>query len=72
VATAGAAPVDAGRVNLRDLRIIQFHEGRAREPHPLNATDKATVRRVLRADLAWLEDSDHRAPTARTEEGKDT
>jgi len=69
VATAGAAPVDAGRVNLRDLRIIQFHEGRAREPHPLNATDRATVLRILEADLAWLEDNDRRATAATTEEG---
>jgi len=63
---------DSGPIHLRDLRIIQLHTGRDGEPRPLDTADKATVRRVLRADLAWLEDSDRRAPMASTEEGKDT
>jgi len=49
------APVDPGQVHLRDLRIIQLLEGRDSEPHQLDTADKATVLRLLRADLAWLE-----------------
>jgi ParB family chromosome partitioning protein len=56
------APVDPGQVNLRDLRIIQLREGRDGEPRQLDTADKATVLRILEADLAWLKDSDHRAP----------
>jgi len=52
---AAPAPVDPGWVGLRDLRIIQLHTGRASEPRPLDTADKATVLRLLRADLAWLE-----------------
>jgi len=52
---AAPAPVDPGWVGLRDLRIIQLHTGRDSEPHPLDTADKATVLRLLRADLAWLE-----------------
>jgi len=49
------APVDPGQVCLRNLRIIQLLEGRDGELPGLAATDKATVLRILRADLAWLE-----------------
>jgi len=52
---AAPAPVDPGWVGLRDLRIIQLHTGRDSEPRPLDTADKATVLRLLRADLAWLE-----------------
>ncbi len=55
-------PVDPGQVSLRDLRIIQLREGRDGEPRQLAAADKATVLRILRADLAWLESSDRQAP----------
>ena len=54
---AAPAPVDPGRVGLRDLRIIQLHTGRDSEPRPLDTADKATVLRILRADLAWLEEN---------------
>jgi hypothetical protein len=60
--TPDAPTPDArGRVDLRNLRLIQLREGRA-GPSPLDTADRATVLRVLRADLAWLEDSDRRAP----------
>ncbi len=52
---AAPAPVDPGQVSLHDLRIIQLREGRDGEPHQLAAADKATVLRIMRADLAWLE-----------------
>jgi hypothetical protein len=55
-------PVDPGQVRLRDLRIIQLREGRDGEPRQLAVADKAIVLRILEADLAWLKDSDHRAP----------
>jgi transposase-like protein len=60
--TPDAPPPDArGQVDLRTLRVIQLREGRAGEPHPLDTVDRATVLRVLRADLAWVEDTDRRA-----------
>jgi len=64
VAPAPALPASAARVqvDLRDLRIIQLREGRDGEPRQLDTTDKATVLRILRADLAWLENSDRQAP----------
>jgi len=52
---AAPAPVDPGQVSLRDLRIIQLREGRDGDLTGLAATDKATVLRILRADLAWVE-----------------
>ncbi len=52
---------DDAVVHLHDLRIIQLREGRDGKPHHLDTADKATVLRVLRADLAWLEDSDRHA-----------
>jgi len=52
---APPAPADPGQVSLRTLRIIQFREGRDSEPLQLDIADKATVLRLLRADLAWLE-----------------
>jgi len=57
VAPAPALPASAarGQVDLRALRIIQLREGRDGEPRQLDTTDKATVLRILRADLAWLE-----------------
>ncbi len=55
-------PVDPGQVRLRDLRIIQLREGRDGEPRQLAVADKAIVLHILEADLAWLKDSDHRAP----------
>jgi len=42
--------------------IIQVREGHADEPRQLDTADKATVLRILRADLAWLENSDRQAP----------
>jgi len=59
--TPDAPTPDArGRVDLRNLRLIQLREGRA-GPSPFDTADRATVLRVLRADLAWVEDSDRRA-----------
>jgi len=55
-------PVGPGQVRLRDLRIIHLREGRDGEPRQLAAADRAIVLRILEADLAWLKDSDHRAP----------
>lgn len=54
--------VDPGHVRLRDLRIIQLHIGRDGEPRQLDVADRATVLRILKADLAWLTDSDRRTP----------
>jgi len=53
---ASPAPVARGQVDLRALRIIQLREGRDGEPRPLNTADTATVLRMLRADLAQLEE----------------
>jgi len=47
---------------LRDLRLIQLREGRDGEPRQLDTADTATVLRILEADLAWLKDSNRRAP----------
>jgi ParB/RepB/Spo0J family partition protein len=55
-----AEVADPGQVRLRDLRLIQLREGRDDEPRQLDTADRATVLRVLRADLAWLEDIDRR------------
>jgi len=57
---ASPALAAQGQVNLHALRIIQLREGRDGEPRQLDAADRATVLRVLRADLAWLEDIDRR------------
>jgi len=54
--------VDPGQVRLRDLRLIQLREGRSGELRQLDTADKATVLRILRADLAWLENSDRQVP----------
>jgi hypothetical protein len=51
---ASATPAAQGQVDLRALRIIQLHEGRD-DPGQLDTADTATVLRLLRADLAWLE-----------------
>jgi len=56
------AVVDPGQVRLRDLRLIQLREGRDGEPRQLDTADKATVLRILRADLAWLENGDRQVP----------
>ena len=56
------AALDPNLVRLRDLRIIQLHTGRAGEPRQLDTADRATVLRILEADLAWLKDSDRRTP----------
>ncbi len=58
---ASPAPAAQGQVDLRALRIIQLREGEG-EGHQLDTTDKATVLRILRADLAWLENSDRQVP----------
>jgi len=58
----GGKAVDPEQVRLRDLRIIQLHTGHDGEPRQLDTADKATVLRILRADLAWLENSDRQAP----------
>ncbi len=52
---AAPVPVDPGQVSLRALRIIQFWDGRTGARTGLAPVDKATVLRLLRADLAWLE-----------------
>jgi transposase-like protein len=55
---ASPAPAAQGQVDLRALRIIQLREGEGEgraEPRQLDTADKATVLRILRADLAWLE-----------------
>ncbi len=57
----GGEAINPGHVRLRDLRLIQLHLGRDGEPRHLDTADRATVLRVLRADLAWLEDIDRRA-----------
>ncbi len=59
---APVTPMDEDVVHLHDLRIIQLREGRDGEPRQLDTADKATVLRLLRADLAWLENSDRPAP----------
>ena len=51
---ASPAPAAQGQVDLRALRIIQLRAG-AGAGRQLDTTDKATVLRILRADLAWLE-----------------
>jgi len=51
----GGEASNPGQVRLRDLRIIQLHAGHDSEPHHLDTADRATVLRILRADLAWLE-----------------
>jgi len=51
---ASATPAAQGQVDLRALRIIQLHEGRD-DPGQRDTADTATVLRLLRADLAWLE-----------------
>ena len=58
---ASPAPAAQGQVDLRALRIIQLREGEG-EGRQLDTTDKATVLRILRADLAWLENSDRQVP----------
>ncbi len=55
VTSTPPAPVDPGQVRLRALRIIQLREGRDGAPRQLAAADTATVLRLPRADLAWLE-----------------
>ncbi len=62
---ASPAPAAQGQVDLRALRIIQLREGEGAgraEPRQLDNTDKATVLRIMRADLAWLENSDRQVP----------
>jgi len=51
---AAPTPAAQGQVDLRALRIIQLHEGRD-DRGQLDTADTATVLRLLRADLAWLE-----------------
>ena len=58
---ASPASVAQGQVDLRALRIIQLRAGEG-EGRQLDTTDKATVLRILRADLAWLENSDRQVP----------
>ncbi len=59
---ASATPAAQGQVDLRALRIIQLREGRDGEPRQLDAADRATVLRLLEADLAWLKGIDGRTP----------
>jgi len=61
-AQGGQEAAAPGQVRLRDLRIIQLYTGRDGEPRQLDTADEATVLRILRADLAWLETSDRQAP----------
>ncbi len=56
---ASATPDAQGQVDLRALRIIQLREGEGRaDPGQRDTADTATVLRLLRADLAWLETGD--------------
>jgi len=59
---APAPPMEGSAVHLRDLHIIQLREGRDGEPRQLDTAERATVLRIMRADLAWLESSDRQAP----------
>jgi len=54
---APPASADPGQVRLRDLRIVQLYEGHdgAQAARQFDSADKATVLRIMRADLAWLE-----------------
>jgi len=61
MAAAATPATDAPTVRLRDLRIIQLREGRDGDPRQLDEADHATVLRILRADLAWLEDIERKA-----------
>ncbi len=61
MAAAATPATDAPPVRLRDLRIIQLREGRDGDPRQLDEADHATVLRILRADLAWLEDRERKA-----------
>ncbi len=63
-----AEVADPGQVRLRDLRLIQLREGRDGEPRQRDAADRATVLRILEADLAWLTDIDRRARAAGQED----
>jgi len=59
---APVAPAPGARtVSLRALRIIQLREGSDDEPRQLDEADPAVVLRILRADLAWLEEIDRKA-----------
>ncbi len=49
------APLNLGWVNLHDLHFIQLGERRDGKLTGRVGTDKATVLRIRRADLAWLE-----------------
>jgi len=62
LAQEGEEAVNPRHVRLRDLRLIQLREGRDGEPRQLDTADTATVLRILEADLAWLKDSNRRAP----------
>ena len=53
--SASPTPDARDQVDLRTLHVIQLYIGRESEPRPLDTADKATVLRILRADLAWLE-----------------
>ncbi len=58
-----APPAPGARtVSLRALRIIQLREGSNDEPRQLDEADPAVLLRILRADLAWLEEIDRKAP----------
>jgi len=54
--------MEGSAVHLRDLHIIQLREGRDGESRQLDTAERATVLRILEADLAWLKDIDRRAP----------
>lgn len=60
---APVSPATGARtVSLRALGIIQLREGSDDEPRQLDEADPAVVLRILRADLAWLEEIDRKAP----------
>ncbi len=59
---APVPPMEGSAVHLRDLHIIQLREGRDGESRQLDTAERATVLRILEADLAWLKDIDRRAP----------
>ncbi len=60
---APVSPATGARtVSLRALGIIQLREGSDDEPRQLDEADPTVVLRILRADLAWLEKIDRKAP----------
>ena len=56
--TVGTPAPRAALVRLRELGIIQLREGQNGVPHLLDEAERAVVLRILRADLAQLEEDE--------------